>query len=225
MLTNLLSGGTNTLSVVLCAAVSIFLGLIIAVVYMLSDRNKNYSKNFVISIVLLPVLVQSIILLVNGNLGAGVAVAGAFSLIRFRSAVGSAKEISVIFSTVSVGIATGMGYIYFAMILAAMVCIIILALSLLPFADARAKRKDLRITIPENLNFTDVFDDLFEKYTKSHRLLRVKTSNLGSLYDLSYSIVLKDEKTEKEFIDELRCRNGNLSISCAEAADYISESL
>ena len=225
MLTNLLSGGTNTLSVVLCAAVSIFLGLIIAVVYMLSDRNKNYSKNFVISIVLLPVLVQSIILLVNGNLGAGVAVAGAFSLIRFRSAVGSAKEISVIFSTVSVGIATGMGYIYFAMILAAMVCVIILALSLLPFADARAKRKDLRITIPENLNFTDVFDDLFEKYTKSHRLLRVKTSNLGSLYDLSYSIVLKDEKTEKEFIDELRCRNGNLSISCAEAADYISESL
>lgn len=225
MLTSLLTGGTTALNVILCTITSLVLGLVIAVVYMFSDKNKNYSKNFVMAIVLLPVLVQSVILLVNGNLGAGVAVAGTFSLIRFRSAAGSAKEISVIFFTVSVGIATGMGYIYFAMILTVIVCAVILALSLLPFADSRAKRKDLRITIPENLNFTDMFDDIFSKYTNEHRLVRVKTSNLGSLYDLSYVVVLKDETKEKEFIDELRCRNGNLSISCSASADYTSDAL
>ncbi len=197
-------------SFLLCTAASVVLGLCTALLYMF--RN-NYSKYFVTTLALLPVMVQIVIMLVNGNLGTGVAVAGAFSLIRFRSVPGNAREIACIFMAMALGLATGMGYIGIAVLLFAVVAVVNILLILLHFGDAKAQQKELKITIPENLDYEGVFDDLFLQYAKSCELIRVKTTNMGSLFELCYHIHLKPTASEKEFIDQLRCRNGNLNIS------------
>lgn len=197
----------------LCLAASIVFGVIIALVY--AFRNSA-SKSFVMTLALLPSIVQVVIMLVNGSIGAGIAVMGAFNLVRFRSVPGSAKEICSIFLAMAVGLATGMGYLFLAGILVVVICAIQLIFSFIKIGGNSVK-KELRITIPESLDYTDVFDELFEQYTKSNELVEVKTSNMGSLYKLKYIIVLKDPKVEKQFIDDLRCRNGNLEISCCHA--------
>jgi uncharacterized membrane protein YhiD involved in acid resistance len=153
-------------------------------------------------------------MMVNGNLGTGVAVMGAFSLVRFRSLPGSSKEISAIFFAMAVGLSTGMGYISFAAVMTIILSLTLLLLSKTSFGGGETSSKELKITIPENLNYADVFDDLFEKYTKSAVLEKVKTTNLGSMFDLHYRIELNDESEEKAFIDEIRCRNGNLTVAC-----------
>jgi hypothetical protein len=190
---------------------SIILGLIIAGVYMYKN---TYTKSFVATVALLPAIVQVIIALVNGNLGAGVAVAGAFSLVRFRSAQGTAKEICFIFFAMTVGLATGMGYTGIAAALTVIVSGLEVILNLSHFGEPKRTAKDLKITIPENLEYNGAFEDLFKKYTLSASLVGVKTTNMGSLFKLHYKIELKDQKYEKKFIDELRCRNGNLEITC-----------
>jgi len=195
----------------LCTLTSLLLGVVIAIVYM--HRNV-YTKNFVVTIVLLPVIVQAVIMLVNGSLGTGIAVMGAFSLIRFRSAPGSAKEISSIFLAMAIGIATGMGYIYYAIGFTIVIGSVIVLLSNVSFGERKNTIKTLKITIPENLDYTEIFDEIFHKYTKKVELETVKTTNLGSLYELQYTIELRDMKEEKTFIDEIRCRNGNLNIIC-----------
>lgn len=199
----------------LCLGASIVFGIVIALVY--AFRNSA-SKSFVMTLALLPAIVQVVIMLVNGSIGAGIAVMGAFNLVRFRSVPGSAKEICSIFLAMAVGLATGMGYLLLAAVLVVVICAIQLIFSFVKIGDNASVKKELRITIPESLDYTGVFDELFEQYTKSSELIEVKTSNMGSLYKLRYIIVLKDLKTEKQFMDDLRCRNGNLEISCCRAA-------
>ena len=169
------------------------------------------------ALTVLPFLVQLVILLVNGNLGAGVAVAGAFSLVRFRSAPGSARAITVIFLSMTVGLCCGMGY-WAPAVLAALVTCGLLLLQKKPQTDPC--ERELRVTIPENLDYNDLFSDLFAGYTASCKLLRVKTVNMGSLYSLHYLVRLKDPAGEKELLDAMRCRNGNLEISCGLPAEY-----
>lgn len=199
----------------LCLGASIAFGLIIVFVY--SFRNST-SKSFVMTLALLPAIVQVVIMLVNGSIGAGIAVMGAFNLVRFRSVPGSAKEICSIFLAMAVGLATGMGYLLLAGILVVVICTIQLIFSFIKIGDKTSVKKELRITIPESLDYTGVFDELFEQYTKSNELVEVKTANMGSLYKLRYIVILKDQSQEKQFIDDLRCRNGNLEISCCRAA-------
>ena len=191
-------------------AISLALGFVIAGLYMF---RSHYSKSFVMTLVMLPAVVQVVILLVNGNLGVGVAVAGTFSLVRFRSVPGTAREITSIFLAMAVGLAAGMGYLGIAVLLVVVLGAVSMILTITSFGDQR-NRKDLRITIPESLNYTDVFDDILKSYAKNWELVQVKTTNMGSLYKLTYQIEMKDTSEEKKMIDELRCRNGNLEISC-----------
>ena len=208
-----LEGSTMTLTAsnfLLSFAISLALGFVIAGLYMF---RSHYSKSFVMTLVMLPAVVQVVILLVNGNLGVGVAVAGTFSLVRFRSVPGTAREITSIFLAMAVGLAAGMGYLGIAVLLVVVLGAVSMILTITSFGDQR-NRKDLRITIPESLNYTDVFDDILKSYAKKWELVQVNTTNMGSLYKLTYQIEMKDTSEEKKMIDELRCCNGNLEISC-----------
>lgn len=191
---------------------SLAIGFALALVHMF--RNK-YSKSFVVTLTVLPAIVCVVIMAVNGNIGAGVAIAGAFSLVRFRSAPGTAKEIAAIFLAMTTGLLTGMGHIIYAAAFAVIIGVAVLICQAIGFGNEKNAElhKSLRITIPEDLNYTKVFDDLFEKYTSEHKLISSKTTNMGSMFKLDYDITLNSEGIEKEFIDELRCRNGNLEIS------------
>lgn len=195
-----------------CIGAALALGVLLALVHCVRTA---HSRGFTVTLALLPATVAAVIMMVNGNLGAGVAVAGAFSLVRFRSAPGTAKEIGTIFIAMAVGLACGMGYPGFGAIFAGMMCVVTLALSLVNFGGPvnASQRRVLKITVPEDLDYPTVFDDLFEKYTKDTTLVSVKTTNLGSLNRLTYELTLRQSGTEKQLIDELRCRNGNLEIS------------
>ena len=181
-------------------------------------KNK-YSQSFVLTLAMLPAIVQLIIMLVNGNIGVGVAVAGTFGLVRFRSANGTAKEIGSIFLVMAIGLATGMGYLALAAVFFAIMAVFTLILTTLNFGAGAADERELRVTIPENLDYDGLFDDLFKKYTRSSELERVKTTNMGTLYELSYKIVLKNAQSTKAFMDELRERNGNLTIICGKPVE------
>ena len=196
----------------LCVAAALVLGTIIALVAGFRTRSSN---SFLLTLAVLPAIVAVVIMLVNGNLGAGVAVAGAFSLVRFRSMPGTAREIGMIFLGMAVGLACGMGYPAFAAIFALVMCAVVFAFSLLGFGQKRnfKLRKILRVTVPEDLDYGHIFDDIFAEFASHADLLSVKTTNLGSLNRLTYEIVLKTQGTEKALIDALRCRNGNLEIS------------
>ncbi|MBQ9721450.1 MAG: DUF4956 domain-containing protein [Oscillospiraceae bacterium] len=200
----------------LCTAVSLILGLGAAA---LSMYKNKYSQSFVLTLAMLPAIVQLIIMLVNGNIGVGVAVAGTFGLVRFRSANGTAKEIGSIFLVMAIGLATGMGYLALAAVFFAIMAVFTLILTTLNFGAGAAGERELRVTIPENLDYDGLFDDLFQKYTRSSELERVKTTNMGTLYELSYKIVLKNAYSTKAFLDELRERNGNLTIVCGKPVE------
>ena len=204
------TGALDIAAFIECIAASIIIGLFISFVH--GFKNPS-SKSFLITLALLPAIVCVVIMMVNGNVGAGVAVAGAFSLVRFRSAPGNAKEITAIFLAMGTGIITGMGYIGYAALFAIIIGAVMVILNGCGFGENGGNGKSLRITIPEDLNYTDVFDDIFKEYTKSHEVVSVKTTNMGSLFKLSYDIELKDSSKEKEFIDALRTKNGNLEIS------------
>ena len=207
------STGITPLVFIILVLVSLVLGGIMARIH--TYRN-DYTKSFVMTLAILPAVICVVILMVNGNIGAGVAVAGTFSLVRFRSAPGTAREIGAIFAVMGMGLIMGMGYIGYAALFTCLIGLAILMYSRFSADGKKSTRKILKITIPENLNYSDVFDEFLEKYTKSYKLKQVKTSNMGSLYKLSYEIVLTDPSIEKEFIDQLRTRNGNLEISLAE---------
>ncbi len=218
MFTSILTGVEGSLTVqnaVLCTAVSLLLGILISAAYGIQG---TCSKNFMVTLVLLPVLVQMIIMLVNGNLGTSVAVLGAFSLVRFRSVPGSSKEMAVIFFAMAAGLATGMGFLSFAVLMTAIIGGVFLLLEKTRFGESKKERKDLRVTIAEHLDYTEIFDDIFRQYTDQCDLQRVKTTNLGSMYELEYHIVLKDLRREKEMLDAIRCRNGNLTVICGRRA-------
>ena len=175
-----------------------------------------------LTLAIMPAAIALVIMLVNGNIGAGVAVAGAFTLVRFRSMPGTAREIAAIFVDMAVGLACGMGYIVLAVIFFVVIAAMVILLTLIGFGDKSASTRQLKITIPENLDYNDLFDDLFEKYTTSQTLTRVRTSNMGTLYELTYDVVLKDSRQTKDFMDEIRCRNGNLNISLGRVAEHES---
>ncbi len=200
-------------SFLICSLASLVLGLVIAFVYMYKHK---YSKNFVVTIALLPIIVQMVIALVNGNIGAGIAVMGVFNLVRFRSIPGSAKDIGTVFFAMAVGLATGMGFITLAALFTAIVSIANIIFVSSPLGQQKKKSIDrsLKIAIPEDMDYISLFDDLFDEYTSKSELVNVKTTNMGSLYQLEYAITLKDQAREKLFLDEVRTRNGNLTVQC-----------
>lgn len=199
----------------LSTVVSVLLGLGVALIYMYKNR---YSKSFVVTLALLPAMVQIVIMLVNGNLGAGVAVMGAFSLVRFRSIPGSAREIGSIFLAMAIGLATGMGYLLVAALFLAFMGAMTVVLNTTSFGERKTIEKELKITIPETLDYDGLFEDLFTKYTKKAELIQVRTTNMGSLFELTYSIELNSPVVQKSFLDEIRCRNGNLNIVCGRVS-------
>ena len=203
------SSTLSIMSILLCSVAAIVLGLIISVVHMYCGKN---SKNFAITLAILPFLVSTVIIMVNGNLGTSVAVLGAFSLVKFRSIPGNSREIASVFLAMAIGLAIGMGQVVFASFLTILVSLVTIILSKTSFGTKKNEEQKLKIVIPEDLDFKGVFDDIFNKYMNSQKLEKVKTTNLGSLYELTYSVSLKDNINEKELIDELRCRNGNLNI-------------
>jgi len=203
-------------------AVSIALGLMIAAAYM---HNTRYTKSFVATLAMLPAIICVIIMMVNGSVGTGVAVAGAFSLVRFRSVPGTAKEICAIFLAMGTGLITGMGYLGLAALFSAVLSLAIIVFNHLNLGSKKNadKYKSFRIMIPEDLDYTGVFEDLFAEYTNSCELVNVRTTNMGSMFRLTYDVVLKDPAREKELIDKLRCRNGNLEINVSRQATAATE--
>ena len=223
MFTSILSSVEGNLTMqngLLCTVVSVALGVLIAVIYM---QQGNYSKNFVVTLAMMPVLVQVVIMMVNGNVGTSVAVLGTFGLVRFRSVPGTSREIANIFFAMAVGLATGMGYLTFSVAMVVVIGGMFLLLGKTSFGERKYNEKDLRITIAEDLDYTNIFEDIFAEYTSKSSLEQVKTTNLGSMYELKYHITLKDAKKEKEMIDQLRCRNGNLTIICGKRSTLQEE--
>ena len=212
MLTNLFSSVESTFSIsalIISSIVSIILGFLIAVTHKYTSK---YTKGYLTTISILPFLVQIVILLVNGNLGTGIAIMGAFSLVRFRSLPGNAKEILTVFFSMTIGLAIGCGYIVFASIVTIVGCLFLFLYEKTKIFDINNCEKILNIIVPEDLDYTEVFDDIFEKYAKKVELQKVKTVDMGSMFQLKYLILLKEKISEKEFIDDLRVRNGNLKI-------------
>ena len=198
--------------------VTLGLALILGIGTALLCMYKNkYTQSFAVTLAMLPATVAVVILLVNGNIGAGVAVAGGFSLVRFRSAAGTAREIGMIFLAMTLGLALGMGYVGLAICFFLVMAVFTAVLTTVDFGGRKDGERTLKISIPESLDYEGLFDDLFAEYTNSSELDKVKTTNMGTLYELTYRIVLKDAAKTKEFLDELRCRNGNLTISCGKA--------
>ncbi len=210
-----LVSSVSTFNFLVCCLASIVLGAAVAGVYMF---RHTYSKNFVVTLALLPLIVQMVITLVNGNLGAGIAVMGVFNLVRFRSIPGSAKDIGSVFLAMAIGLATGMGFIALAVVFTLVVAAVNIAYVLSPFGRQKEPEKTLRVTIPEDLEYDGVFDETLARYTSEHELTEVQTTNMGSLFQLEYIIRLKGPGLEKKLIDDLRCLNGNLKISCGRAA-------
>ncbi len=194
------------------------LGAVIALVY---SYHTAHSNGFLVTVALLPAIVAVIIMMVNGSIGASVAVAGTFSLVRFRSAPGTAREICAVFLAMAVGLACGMGYVAFGAIFAVILALITVIYDRVGFLEKRdgGLQKVLKVTVPEDLDYEGMFDDIFQQYTSDAKLTSIKTSNLGSLNKLNYQVTMKKTGTDKAFIDDLRCRNGNLEISLAMLAD------
>ena len=201
---------------------ALLIGLILAFCYMFRTR---YTKSFIVTLALLPTVVCVVIMMVNGNVGTGVAVAGAFSLVRFRSAPGTAKEITMLFLAMGAGLLAGMGYLGFALLFTVIVCLLNILCNCLDFGLKRngGRYKTLNITIPEDLDYSGAFDAILKDYASSWELIRVKTTNMGSMFQLTYHLTLKSAANEKEMIDKLRCRNGNLEIAVSRQETAITE--
>lgn len=204
--------GLNTKDALICIGVALVLGLIISTIYIISDRKKRISTNFAITLVILPAVVAIVIMLVGSNVARAFSMAGAFALVRFRSVPGDSKDIASVFFTMAVGLSAGLGYVTFAAIVTVVIGLVYLLLMITGYGVVKNIEKTLKITIPENLNFNGTFDDVFKEFTNNFTLDRIRTTNLGSMYELTYLVTVKKDIDEKKFIDELRCRNGNLNI-------------
>lgn len=195
----------------LCMGCSLLIGLILAFSCRYQGR---YTKSFLVTLTLLPSVVCTIIMMVNGSVGAGVAVAGAFSLVRFRSAPGTGREITMLFLAMGAGLIAGMGYLAFALLFTVIMSVMNVVFNRMDFTNQRngQRYRTLSIMIPESLDYTGVFDEILRHYTTEYTLIRVKTTNMGSLFRLTYDLTMRSDASEKELIDQLRCRNGNLEI-------------
>ena len=197
-------------ALVTCIVAALALGLAIAFVYCFKSR---HTKSFVTTLALLPAIVCIVIAMVNGNVGAGVAVAGTFSLVRFRSVAGTARDICFIFLAMAVGLTCGMGYVAYAALFTLVMAVVVIVYQLVGMGGSALSDRTLRVTVPEDLDYNEIFDDILDRYTNYHELDTVKTTNMGSLYKLTYKVGLKDAENTKALIDELRTRNGNLEIA------------
>ncbi len=218
LFTSITNGIFTPQNYLICAGCALFCGIIAALA---ASFRSHTTKSFIVSLILLPAIVQTVIMMVNGNVGTGVAVMGAFSLVRFRSVPGKAKDIVSIFLTMTAGLACASGYVGIAILFTVLVSLGMVITVLFPVKSEKAL--DLRITVPETISFEGAFDEVFDEFTKNHTLVSVKTTNMGSLYKLQYRIELKDSGKMKEFIDSLRCRNGNLEISVTAVPQGVEE--
>lgn len=216
MLNSVISASMTLSSFLICVFSALVLGILTSLVF---TARSSHSASWAITLILLPPVVTLVIMLVNGNIGAGLAVAGTFALVRFRSVPGSAKEIAGLFFTVALGLACGMGYVVIAGLFFVIIAAVVLVTEYTHLGEIGRAQRLLKITIPENLDYEDLFDDIFEKYTRHHELVRVRTTNMGTLYELTYNIQLTSNVISKEFIDAIRCRNGNLNIICGRETD------
>lgn len=216
MLTSILSETSETVinqtEAILCIGASLLLGAIISLIYLVIAKKQRSSRNFAISMVILPVIITIVIMLVGSNVARAFSLAGVFSLIRFRSTPGDAKDITIIFLAMVAGLACGMGFISLGFLLVLIVGVILILLYQLGYGQEKSNLKELRITVPEDLNYQDAFTGILENYVNQYTIQRVKTTNLGSFFELTYQVAMKKDIDEKAFIDELRCRNGNLKI-------------
>ncbi len=210
MFNSILSSSLTPANFFICLGTALVLGLIVAIVH---KKTTRASSNFITTLAILPMLVAMAIMLVNGNLGAGVATVGVFSLVRFRSIAGNSRSILSVFFAMAIGLAVGTGYIAFAALFTVIVSAIIAFLKYIKFGEASTVDKKLTILVPEDIDYTEMFDDVFSKYTTSHILEKSKTTNMGSLFELTYRINTKKKINEKEFIDKIRVKNGNLKVS------------
>lgn len=206
------TGESLTLTnILIILVVSIILGLIISISYMKTSKEETVTSGFAITLIMLPAIISIIILLVGNNVARAFSLAGAFSIIRFRSEPKDPKDISYIFFTLAVGLSAGMGYILYAILFTIILCLIMFVLKFINYAEPDKSCLELRITIPENLNYENVFDDILKKYTSSWKFKKIKTKEFGSLFEITYSVVMNNGN-QKKFIDEIRCRNGNLGV-------------
>jgi hypothetical protein len=201
------------MNTIIIITASIILGIVISLVYIKTHKKEGYAPSFTVTLIMLPVIISIIILLVGNNVARAFSLAGAFSIIRFRSAPGDPKDISYVFFTLAVGLACGMGYIGYATIFTIVLCGVMMVLDIIKFATPQSNCMQLKIIVPENLNYEELFDDILIKYTSSWKMERVKTKEFGALFELTYRVNIKEEASKKKFIDELRCKNGNLNIS------------
>lgn len=206
----------DTKEAIISIIVALALGMFISLIYIFSDRTKRVSANFALTLVILPAIVAVVMMLIGSNVARAISLGGVFTLVRFRSVPGDSKDIVSIFYAMTVGLATGLGYPVFAAVVTLIIGVVYFVLVISGYGRSRELRKVLKIIVPENLNFNGAFDDLFEEFTKYNYLVKVRTTNLGSLYELTYNIAFKKDADQKKFLDELRCRNGNLNITISE---------
>ena len=213
--TSIFAGQLTVGTFLLAIIISLVLGLILAITFM---YRNTYTKSFVLALVLIPAIETVVIMLVNDNLGVGLTVAGSFALIRFRSVKGNAKELATVFIAMTIGIVCGTGYVMLAAIFTLLLCLVMFVLTVTDFAKQSGNERYLKITIPESLNYDEVFDPVLKKYSNSYELETVKTLTLGSLFRVDYKVNLKDFTNTKQMIDEIRTLNGNLEIMCSKPA-------
>lgn len=209
----------SLVNAILTILISFILGGIISLTYMKTANKSGYSQNFALTLIIVPTVIAVIVLLIGSNIARAFSLAGVFSLIRFRSTPGDPKDISYVLFTSAAGLACGTGYYGYAVLFTVFLCLLMVALNIFNFGRKKVSQKLLKITIPEDLNFEGAFDDVFEQFTTDHELIKVKTTDLGSLYQIVYTVTMNTSVSQKEFLDELRCRNGNLNITLSMHED------
>lgn len=207
-----LSAEITPLSAVITMVTALILGGAIAFTYQKTQNESVYQRSLAITLVMLPVILSVIILFIGSNIARAFSLAGTLSIIRFRSAPGDAKDIGFIFFDIAAGLACGVGLYAYGALFVVVLCAAIILLEAFNAFEKKTVNKTLKILIPEDLNYDGAFDDVLDAYTKKHTLTKIKTTDLGSLFELCYNVVMIDGKNEQDFLDELRCRNGNLSI-------------
>ena len=204
---------------IIAVAAALIYGFLIGLMYMQSCRKRGYSKDFIIGLIIIPAVVAGVILMIGSDIAKALSMGGAFALVRFRSAPGSAKDISAVFFGMAVGLACGLGYLFFAGIFALLIAVVFLVISLTPFADTRSGVRLLKVTCPDDLNYSEAFESVFTTYTKNVELKKVRTTHMGTMFENTYTVKLKDSAQEKKFIDALRTRNRNLPVVLSDLGD------
>ena len=206
--------GLDVTTALICSGVALGLGIVIAITHMVTSQT---SKSFLVTLATLPLLVMAVMIMINGNLGTSIAILGAFSLIRFRSIQGRAKDLLSIFFAMAIGLATGTGYVAFAALFTLIVALLILILNALHFGESSLREKRLVVLVPEDLDYPEIFDEILLRFAKKYNLAKVKTTNMGSLFELTYMLELKNNIKEKDLIDKIRAKNGNLKVALSHA--------